>query len=290
MFKQLLPSLEMVHQIYARLSPEDILAMASTSKYFSSIQKDNRLWENKLRLHFPGRYAAIPEGDIAAGDINWYTTFFSIYKKEYRGLPLRVRKILSYIKEQDIKGLQTVGIVSVELTTRHHQGWAPIHFAASRGNVEVLIALHCLGADLTMSTNDGATPAFIAAAKGHVAILTELHRLGANLSAPANDGATPAYIAAQNGHVAVLTELHRLGADLTEPTNDGETPAFFAAQEGHVAVLTELHRLGADLTSPNYRGLTLMDIAAEMGYEEVVAELQRLAISVVSESTCLPMC
>ena len=108
-----LPPLEISHLVYSRLSPEDILATASTSKYFYTIRQDNLLWKNKLRLHFPLRYAAIPEGDI-----DWYAAFIQIYKEEYRGLPLRVRKILSYIKEQDISGLQKLGIVPVELTTR----------------------------------------------------------------------------------------------------------------------------------------------------------------------------
>mgnify|MGYP002850878305 CR=1 FL=1 len=70
--------------------------------------------------------------------------------------------------------------------------------------------LQAEGIDVNQATtDDGMTPLLWASKNGHVEVVRALHELGANLDAAMTDGATPAYIEVQN---AAGTEVCTAGS------------------------------------------------------------------------------
>jgi ankyrin repeat protein len=93
-------------------------------------------------------------------------------------------------------------------------GWAPLHYAARCGHVDVIKVLMELGADKEPLTTDGATPLNHAAQHGHVeAIRVLVGQFGANKEAKDAQGATPLHYAVDKGQVEVIKLLVQLGVD-----------------------------------------------------------------------------
>ena len=76
--------------------------------------------------------------------------------------------------------------------------------------MEVILALHALGAEVNQAKVNGCTSAYIAAQKGHVEVVEALRALGVGMNQAKNSGCTAIYIAAQNGHVEVVRALRGL--------------------------------------------------------------------------------
>ncbi|RUR06055.1 ankyrin repeat domain-containing protein [Legionella sp. km772] len=172
--------------------------------------------------------------------------------------------------------LMTLKTFGVDLNIPEKDGFTPAHFAVQKGHDAVLCTLKSLGADLDQTSNNGHTPAHVAAQQGHDAVLRTLKSLGADLDQTANDGYTPAHLAAQQGHDAVLRTLKSLGADLNKPDNDGFTPAHLAALKNNEATLRTLKSLGADLNKPNNNGFTPAHVAVQQGHDAVLRTLKSL--------------
>ena len=64
---------------------------------------------------------------------------------------------------------------------------------------------------MNQAAQDGKTPTCGTAFKGHVEVVRALHELGADVNRAKHNGCTPTYIAAENGHVEVVRALHELG-------------------------------------------------------------------------------
>jgi ankyrin repeat protein len=64
-----------------------------------------------------------------------------------------------------------------------HQGWTPLHFAATYGRESVIMLLTKNGADASITTNDGETPLHFSAHYDHKLITIALFEAGAPLDA-----------------------------------------------------------------------------------------------------------
>jgi len=231
---------EIMYKMWSYLSPEEILELVVTFKQNHQITKDdqlwkNELWKNKLKLHFPDEYATLSQSNT-----NWYAEFTNVYRQEYRGLPFKVRKIFSYIKERSLDGLKGLTIDPIEFTFQSSRARMPAHIAAGLGYVEIITELHRLGANLTTPDNNGQTPVFIAAYRGNVAAIITLRVLGAYLEKPDNNGKTPAFIAAENDQTSVLAELRCLDRGLRLESYWGYLNTFFNGNYPRVSEQTAI--------------------------------------------------
>ena len=177
-------------------------------------------------------------------------------------------------------------------------GYAPLHAAVLRGDLELLKILLSGGASpnvpLTKGTptrrNEkgfgpdwafdrawrGGTPLWLAAQFAEVDMMRILTASGANLRVAANDGTTPLIVAAQGENVPsrrmIQVERERravdtlkvaiaLGADINEATETGDTALHIAASRRLNIIVQFLAESGAALNAKNKNGQTPLAIA-----------------------------
>ncbi len=156
-------------------------------------------------------------------------------------------------------------------------GYAALHIAVRRGDLELVRALLARGSDagarLVKPTparrlsDDvglarplvGTTPLWLAASFGHAEIVRLLAAAGADVTAAANDGTTPLMAAIGRNPAAALaaaTHLVQAGADVNAADENGNTALHRAASSGFDAVVRLLAEKGAGLEARNRQGAT----------------------------------
>eukprot|EP00884_Botryococcus_braunii_P004252 jgi/Botrbrau1/13828/Bobra.0056s0070.2 len=190
-----------------------------------------------------------------------------------------------------------------DVNEKDKNGWAPVHFAAYGGSLDVLNELLAYGADPGAADESGRTALHLAALRGNKDVaelllktpsvhvdardstgMTPLHKaagtgsLGvaevliaklADINARLPDGSTPVHWAASKGHDNVLKLLLLKGADFKTPRDDGQTPLHEAAEGGHLEVVRLLLSVGADSKLQDKEGNTAADIAKKNGHSGI---------------------
>jgi len=117
-------------------------------------------------------------------------------------------------------------------------GMTPLHWACLDGQVEAArILLLEAGANVEVQDNLGWTALHFAAYKGDLDIVKVLLDAAASLELRETNGATSLVIACQEGHLETVQALLYAGADLKASTLQGFTPLHFTCQNGHLAVV-----------------------------------------------------
>ena len=139
-------------------------------------------------------------------------------------------------------------------------GMTALHWAAERGQRDVVALLLAAGAQPSAVTRlGGYQPLHLAARGGHADVVTALLGAHAQASATTTTGATALHFAAAAGNAAAATALIDAGAtvDAREP-QWGQTPLMFAAAAGRTDVVRVLAARGADLSL----AATVVDVSA----------------------------
>eukprot|EP00664_Eupelagonemidae_sp_cell27_P008245 gene8245-5972_t len=157
----------------------------------------------------------------------------------------------------------------------HFRYLHPVHLAAYHDFPSAAVVLHAVGGfRLNGSNAAGFTPAHWAALRGNTDVLMMLHRGGVALDArPAGWAAgwahtgrrfTPAHVAAvaASGSAETLNTLQSLGARVGLADADGDTPVHWAAAAWRADALPALHAAGASLAAKNKQGMTPAHCAA----------------------------
>ena len=93
--------------------------------------------------------------------------------------------------------------------TVNHEGWAPLHYAAFEGRVDMLDALFAAGADVNIKAPNLATPLMLAARNGHVGVVRRLLAMPATDLNALNDAGLSADVWAQQNGNSEIAELIR---------------------------------------------------------------------------------
>eukprot|EP00928_Gymnodinium_smaydae_P013313 TRINITY_DN14868_c0_g1_i2.p1 TRINITY_DN14868_c0_g1~~TRINITY_DN14868_c0_g1_i2.p1 ORF type:complete len:958 (-),score=142.19 TRINITY_DN14868_c0_g1_i2:87-2960(-) len=150
-------------------------------------------------------------------------------------------------------------------------GWAPIMFAAHRGETELLTLLLKARANLQASCKQGNTALHLAARNGKEAAVALLLNRNAELEKPNALGWTPLAWASLAGRREVASLLVEARAQLEHGDSAGRMPTMWAARHGHILVLKDLLAAGFDPNLHDEEGLTVEDHARQ--YEEMQAWL-----------------
>ncbi|XP_054775822.1 uncharacterized protein LOC129284383 [Prosopis cineraria] len=144
------------------------------------------------------------------------------------------------------------------INSADEEGWAPIHSAASIGNLEIVETLLDKGADVNLQNNGGRTALHYAASKGWLKIAEILISHGAKINVKDKVGSTPLHRAASTGNSELCELLIEEGAEVDAADRAGQTPLMNAVicQNKEVALL--LIRHGADVDAQDKEGYTVL--------------------------------
>lgn len=176
-----------------------------------------------------------------------------------------------------VSGLSWSVVGALCLSALVHAGpsSSPIADAAMNGDKVAVHALLKQAADVNASQGDGMTALHWAAMKGDAELVQTLIYAGGNIRATTRIGAyTPLFLASQSGHAGALQALLKAGADLKLGTPSGTTPLMVAAQSGHVEAVRVLIDGGADVNATDtMRGNTALMFAAAANRAAVITLL-----------------
>ena len=164
-------------------------------------------------------------------------------------------------------------------SARNALGFAPLHDAASQGDVDRVILLIQRGADVNVRVRSteryspewGNTPLHEAARDGRIEVAAELMSRGALVNAQNARGITPLHRALAYPDLVKL--LIERGADVNLADALGDTPLFWAAEDAQSTSLESLLAGGANPKARNSAGFTPLHKAAKYGSTDAALKL-----------------
>jgi ankyrin repeat protein len=154
-----------------------------------------------------------------------------------------------------------------------HQN-TPLHFAASRGDIEACQVLMEAGAAIEASNTQQDTPLHLAVRYGHIQVCRMLMEAGAVFEARDVFHCTPLHVAAASGHIEACRILMEAGASVEATDAHQCTPLHLAAHAGHDGVCKLLTFEGADLTARSSTNEIPADVAQDSGHAALAAHLR----------------
>ena len=158
--------------------------------------------------------------------------------------------LLEAARRGDAAVVRALVAKGVDVNAAPGDGMTALHWAAERGQQEVVAVLLGAGAQVSAVTRlGGYQPLHLAARAGQAAVVTALLAGHAPAAAPTTTGATALHFAAAAGSAPAVAALIAAGAavDAREP-QWGQTPLMFAAAAGRTDVVRVLAARGADLS------------------------------------------
>ena len=158
-------------------------------------------------------------------------------------------------------------VQDAELYTMGAIGRMPIHYAASQGHVQTILALIVKGANVNSPDRYRNTPLHYAAANGHTGAVLALIDSSANVNSKGSRNNTALHSAARNGHTQTILVLLGKGAGMNDSV------VYDAIKYGRKEKLLALFDRIADVNARDEIGNTPLHWAAFNGYNETVAIL-----------------
>eukprot|EP01103_Thecamoeba_quadrilineata_P004707 TRINITY_DN144_c1_g1_i2.p1 TRINITY_DN144_c1_g1~~TRINITY_DN144_c1_g1_i2.p1 ORF type:complete len:763 (-),score=165.46 TRINITY_DN144_c1_g1_i2:80-2368(-) len=149
------------------------------------------------------------------------------------------------------------------------QGFAPIHYAARKGDPEILELLlkQELDANQQAATSFGETPLFLAVDGGSLEGVHQLLRFGADQRRSNKHGDYPIHYAVKTQKLLVALLLLQSDPSVVNlPDGAGRTPIHWAAYIGNHVIIKHLIKFGADVTKEDDKRMTALHWAATRGF------------------------
>ena len=164
-------------------------------------------------------------------------------------------------------------------------GMTALHWAAERGDTEMVDLLVVAGARLDAVTRNGRyTPLHLAGSEGYALVIRLLLEAGADPNARSSTDATPLHFAAGSGIVEAVRTLLDRGASVdAREAAMGQTPLMFAAFKGRGEAVSALLQAGADAALAT----TVVDLVAR-NEEDARLREARNALKVLEWNKNLP--
>ncbi|XP_073024472.1 uncharacterized protein [Primulina eburnea] len=135
----------------------------------------------------------------------------------------KLRRVVS-LRNED--GRWTASVVN----SSDEEGWAPLHSAASSGNLKIVEVLQNKGADGNLKNEGGRTALHYSASKAQLKIAEILIAHGVKLNIKDKVGCTPLHRAASTGITKLCEFLIEEGTALVDADIAGQTPLMIAVE------------------------------------------------------------
>ncbi len=160
----------------------------------------------------------------------------------------RSAAIVDAVKSGNTKQARALVLQKTDVNATDVDGSTALHWAAYRGDVELVDLLLQAGAKATTVNAYGVAPLALAVEGGNPAVVARLVKAGADVNAGTTGGETPLMTASRTGKVDVVKVLLENGAKVNAAESTrGQTALMWAAAEGHADVVQVLIQKGADI-------------------------------------------
>lgn len=176
-------------------------------------------------------------------------------------------RLLDAVKRGDRRAVRTL-LRQAPSTVRaaDADGTTALHWAAHRGDLELVEQLLTSGAAASAANRFGVQPIALAAADGHASVITRLLEAGADPNAAVH-GETAVMLASRSGRVDAVVRLLDGGADVNGVESwRQQTALMWAAAEGHTSIVRTLLMRGANVHARSKLGFTALLFAARQGH------------------------
>lgn len=181
------------------------------------------------------------------------------------------QSLLKALQENDLEAVKTiVKNDPSQITAADAAGRQAIHFAANKGNSEILSFLIEKGADPASETAAGTSVLHFAAIGGHTEVVKLL--LGKDIPVDKKNRRqiTPLYYAAMRGHEEVVSLLLDKNADPDAYDTEKGTPLQAAALNGLFNIVKLLSENGAAVKHRDLNGRTALHFACQTDNTELI--------------------
>lgn len=175
----------------------------------------------------------------------------------------------------DIEVVRSLIRKGADVNGKNDRLCTPLHYAAEQGHVIVAELLIANGADVNAKAkwNNGGTPLHEAASKGYMDIARILIANGANPNAQDEFGSFLLHEIVADNYPAIVKLLLDYGADANMVDAYGQTPLHEAAWNDCKEMIDLIIAKGADINTPDRNGDTPLHVAALNGYTELYDRL-----------------
>ena len=163
-------------------------------------------------------------------------------------------------------------------------GMHPLHWACTRGHVEVVHLLMQRGAELNCLDKSGCTPLLIASQYGHPLLVSYLMQRGADANKLDHEGDSALHWAAYKGNGELVALFTGMGLPLDAQDSFGQTPLHLAALRNNFAATEVLVEQAEErgikevlLKLPDKEGKTPIGLAQKKGNKRIEARLRTAA-------------
>jgi ankyrin len=157
------------------------------------------------------------------------------------------RKLSAIIKTIELDDIVSVrALLSDDVLNQAQKpgGWTALHFAVSKGNLELVEFFLERGANSNVKNSEAMTPIFFACAEP-ITILKTLIRHGAVIDVQGLAGSTPLHCACEWRTIEAVNLLIDEGAKVEVTNREGKTPLYYACRTGQLNMVKLLVAHGA---------------------------------------------
>lgn len=279
------------------LDPQDIESLLLVCKFFNATltthKNTNPLWRAKFYRYFPDRFSQLQNDQPD----NWHRAFVREYKERNRGMSLRTKWLVLWVKQGNIDALRDGGEVIVknkkikidpltfdELSSIKFDGDTLTSYIVLQKNqalmdyaYSLVLSSHrdILAADVNATLSKGTLRLIHAACIFNQSkdTILALKESGADIEIESGNKMRPLHSAAYDGHVLVVKQLLELGANIHAGNKNNCTALHLAARRGHLPVVELLLENDANVNAVPLNGDTPLMQAASYGHCSVVKVL-----------------
>ena len=186
-----------------------------------------------------------------------------------------MEQVRQFIRDNDFEGFEKALKGEPELAAKPDEaGWTPLHVSASLGRLAFVRALlDTFAVNPNQQTNGGQTALHYAASKGHLEICQFLLSNSDTMLLKDKQGWTPAYRAVTAGRPDILSCLLSASNNIKHIDDrdaEGNTLLHVAVQEGSGSCVKLLRELGASVDTRNQKGKLPIDYATSSDMRDLL--------------------